>query len=155
MIFGNINQPESYQELLSNPVWKTVFDWLKQVPEDKTDGKYAIDGENIYAYVSTNPTISRNQGSYEAHNIYIDFHLCREGGEIIEWAPTKDLSEKSPYDLPTDTTFYLNPDQSPRCTLTPGSFAILFPGEAHLAKINDGTNTRVQKIVVKVKATLV
>lgn len=117
-------------------------------------GEQAIDGKNIYVNYHEAAPLPREQGTYEAHRHYLDLHYCLEGGEIIEWAPVSTLTATTDYDTAKDYQLYAVPPAASTCLMTPGAFAIFFPGEAHMPKVSDGKSDRVKKVVVKIKVEL-
>ena len=50
------------------------------------DGRHPIDGEAIFALVSTYETEPEGARSFEAHRKYIDVQYLLSGREIIHWA---------------------------------------------------------------------
>ncbi len=151
MLQGHIHTPETYQPFLNHPAWQKVLEWLNKEAPKLKDGEYEIDGRNIYAPISTITTMPREQTKYEAHQQHIDVHYCLEGGELIEWAPVKTLIPKMEFDTLKDYCLYESPTKATSLLMTPGTFAIFFPADAHMPKISDGKNAQVKKVVVKIK----
>ena len=149
-MLGHIHTPETYQPFLSHPVWKKVLDWLYTEAQKLADGEYEIDGRNIYAPISTVKTMPRQQAKYEAHRQYIDVHYCLEGGEIIEWTPVNQLTPTMEFDTAKDYCLYESPKEATSLVITPGTFAIFFPADAHMPKISNGEHKQVRKVVVKI-----
>lgn len=154
MIFGHDDYPETYRALLTHPVWQHAFDWIRNMPAGLPLGEHVIDGKNMFANYHETTLLPREEGIYEAHRHYIDVHYCLHGSEIIEWAPVQTLTPTTQYDAEKDYQLYAVPPQASICRMAPKSFAIFFPGEAHMPKITDGKNAAVRKVVVKIKANL-
>lgn len=154
MIFGHGDYPETYRALLTHQAWKKALEWIQNMPAGLPLGEHVIDGKNMFANYHEATLLPREEGTYEAHRDYIDVHYCLAGGEIIEWARVETLTPTMPYDAEKDYTLYAVPPHASTCLMAPKSFAIFFPGEAHMPKIKDGKNAAVRKVVVKIKTDL-
>jgi biofilm protein TabA len=117
------------------------------------DGKYEIDGNDVYAKVSSYKTKAQNEKKPEAHDAYIDIQYMAKGNEKLYFAPRSPerkvvedkLAEK-------DLAFYDNVPEKDVATLSDGDYVIFFPWEIHRPGCNVGTEAEdVQKIIVKVK----
>ena len=84
---------------------------------------------------------------YERHREYIDLQIPLEEGEIITVAPMEAL------DWPENDaeTIFTHGDVGTPLDLTPGTFAIFFPGDAHNCGRSNAGQTRVRKLVGKAK----
>lgn len=123
------------------------------MPADLPVGEHVITAQDLFANYHEATLLPREDGSYEAHQQYIDLHYCLAGGEIIEWAPVPTLTPVAEYHAEKDYQLYAVPPQASACVMTPGSFAIFFPSDAHMPKVADGTNDTVKKVVIKIKLT--
>ena len=85
---------------------------------------------------------------FEAHRKYIDIQFVISGEELQGYAPLSSLKIKDAYDLEKDIAFY-NGDGS-LFHLTPGSFAIYFPNDAHKPNLMIDKPAALKKIVVKI-----
>ena len=66
------------------------------VGENIADGHYEIDGEKIFANVSSyEPKEFNGDMRCEAHKKYADLQAVLEGEERIDWAPLGSLKEES------------------------------------------------------------
>lgn len=118
---------------------------LKDLPV----GKYAIDGEHVYAMVSKNPGRRREDALLEAHEKYIDIQLVLAGTDDMGWKPRRLCKEPSgEYDQTADVQFFLDAPEAWIATRS-GAFAIFFPDDAHMPLIANG---QLHKVVVKVAA---
>lgn len=155
MLVANINHPGTYNFLLSDPTWQKVIQWAKKQSTQSKVGRYDIQGDEIFGIVDSLETIPKSQGIFESHRRYIDVQLCLSGSEIIAWAPTKTLKVKKPYVSKDDYALHHKPKHSLELLMTPGTFAVFFPEDAHMPKLSSGQNKRTKKIVVKVATKLV
>ena len=57
------------------------------------NGKYEIDGDNVYALVSEYKTKNEIDGKFEAHKKYIDIQFVAKGTELIGYAPFKEQED--------------------------------------------------------------
>jgi len=148
MIIDCIENTNLYNNI--NERINKAFEYIKTT--DFTNikpGKYAIDGDIIYASVSQYQTKDKLESKPEAHRKYIDVQYIIEGNELIGYAPLYDQEIAVAYSETNDIAFY-NGDVS-FLRMETGMFMILFPGDLHQPCIKEDTSTFVRKVVVKVK----
>jgi YhcH/YjgK/YiaL family protein len=158
MFLGNLDQPGTYQTLLSHGTWTKALKWLREhrerLPED---GEYELDGHDFRAIVQTVNTQPRTKRVFEAHQLEIDLQCCFRGSELIEWAPLNTLQARGEYNTEKDYTLYDVPLSATtlRTTLrmTPGTFAIFFPADGHMPGIK-AEHDQTRKVVIKVNTGL-
>ncbi len=111
-------------------------------------GKYEILGDDLFALVSEGPGKKASEAKPEAHRKYIDIQYLVSGSELIGWSPITVCNNIfSGYDEGKDIIFFNDvPEQMIK--MSPGSFVILFPGDAHAPMISEGI---IRKVVLKVK----
>jgi len=112
-------------------------------------GKYMIDGEQVFANVSTYNTKEQDQCGWEAHRRYIDVQYIAKGTERIGYANTSKMNAVKEYDEGSD--FMQLSGQGDYFVLEEGSFAVFFPEDAHMPGIAVSNAASVKKVVVKVK----
>lgn len=153
MLFGQYNKPYTYNKLLTHPVWETAFSWIQSNANNLPDGEHAIQNRDIYANIQSLQTIPQQDAFFEVHQQYIDIHYCLSGGENIGYAPVGDIIEK---ELNTDKDYqlFLPTEKFSICILQPNDFAIFFPKELHMPKLQNGIDKDVKKVVIKIKASL-
>ena len=98
----------------------------------KEDGKYAVDGDNIYYTIQRYTTKPLNEGKLEAHRKYIDIQFYWLAQEILGYAQLKGLTTAEEYNPQKDIAFFNTPKEITKVILEPGLFCILFPDDAHL-----------------------
>jgi biofilm protein TabA len=114
------------------------------------DGKHPIETDEIYALVMSYDTEPESARSFEAHRRYLDVQCILSGREFIYWAPMEELTPKGEYSDEKDIVF-LSGEARARLQLTPGSFAVFYPEDAHKPNCAwDGPQT-MRKVVVKVR----
>ena len=94
-------------------------------------------------------TIPDEESFFEAHEKFLDIHIMLSGSERVEIASPKNL-EVFRSEAENDFWGYRGKgDYS--LILSPGSFLVVFPDDAHKIKMQIGKSERVCKAVFKVK----
>jgi YhcH/YjgK/YiaL family protein len=84
------------------------------------------------------------------HRRDIDVQYILSGQEVIHWAPTEELLPAGEYSEENDTMFF-EAEGRARLHLTPGTFALFYPEDAHKPNCARDEPERVRKVVVKVQ----
>lgn len=113
------------------------------------DGKYQIEGDNLFYLVQRYKTKKASEAKFEAHKNYIDIQAIIMGKEIIGFEYIENLKEVVPYK--EDVHFFETPKKYTEARLSEGMFALFYPGEAHIPMCDYDKQNDVLKIVVKVK----
>ena len=152
MIVSNLNDKLINDYAKVHPRFDVAFEALKKYAADcPADGKYEIDGKNVFIAVMTGPTKPRAEKKFEVHRDYIDIQYIVSGEEIMGNETLDKLTPADEY-KPDVQKLHLN-DEFDQIKLTAGEFAIFFPNEPHAPGIAvDDTPVEVKKIVVKVLA---
>ncbi len=154
MIVDHINNWRRYG---FGPAWEETMRWLENYAPggsgsiaDLTDGTHPLtDGFVSVATLTSRPL----SGSlYECHKRFCDVQMVVEGQEWLFNAATTGLSLDGPFDDQRDVGFFQPaPAEISRVTLSPGTFALLFPWDAHLPAIAvDGVPAPLRKCVGKI-----
>jgi YhcH/YjgK/YiaL family protein len=149
----SINTQEFARQYQANKeYWDKAFAFLKEHDlQTLAKGKYPIDGTNVFASVTEDPSKDFDKTNWESHRKYIDVQCVIVGEEKMgKWPVDKVTSVTKPYDEAKDVANYTAPGKF--YTIPAGTFIIFFPGEAHRPNITPGGNKVVKKIVIKVKA---
>ena len=94
------------------------------------------------------PARRARDGRLETHRRHFDVHSLIAGEERIGWRAGQDLGPAAQGSDP-DQDVSFHPDRPAAWTrLTPGTFAVYFPGEAHLPMVGEGV---LHKVVVKIR----
>ena len=117
----------------------------------RDDGRYDIDGDNVYALVQSYGTVAPAEKKYESHRIYADIQYVAEGSELILYAPIAELHAATAYDGAKDFLLYGDPAATTPLLLGPGRFAIFLPQDGHKPGCIDRTACRMKKVVIKVR----
>jgi YhcH/YjgK/YiaL family protein len=119
---------------------------LKELPV----GKYEIDGERVFAMVSKDMGLKKEDALLETHEKFIDIQLVLSGTDNIGWKPKSLCKQPSgEYDPNSDLQFFTDTPNT-WLSIESGEFAIFFPEDAHMPMISSG---KIHKVVVKIAAT--
>ena len=141
-----------YRNLGIEGRYAKAVDFLKShVLKTLENGKYEIDGKNVYANVMEYDTIPWEEASYEAHKDYTDIQYIIEGREVMTYAPVDQLTASAPYNEEKDVIKFDNSVAGLRAAVHGGEFMIFNPWDGHKPKAADGMPSHVKKIVVKIK----
>ena len=150
---SSVNFQEFARQYRANKkYWQEAFAFLKNHDLSKLEvGKYPIDGQNVYATVTFDPTKDFEVSQWESHKKYTDLQYVISGEEKIGVDPgAMGLTVTQPYDEEKDVAHYTGPGQI--YDAKPGTFFLFFPGTAHRPNITPGGNKPDKKIVIKIKS---
>jgi YhcH/YjgK/YiaL family protein len=148
VIFDKIENAKFYYGL--DEKIKISLNYLQQNDLEKAEnGKYEIDGENIFVIVHDYDTKSPGLGRWEAHRDYIDIQFIIKGMEKIGFANIADFSPITNYDREKDIVFLEG--EGNFMTLNQGYFAVFTPEDAHMPGIFVKKPEYVKKAVMKIK----
>lgn len=146
MVKGNLTNNEQFHSL--HPLFAKAFEYLQSIDfNDYDEGKYPIDGNDMYASISE--YVTKSDGQLEGHLEYIDIQYIVSGSEIIGYAKKGNQTESIPYSNERDIAFYEG-DYEP-IKVSAGDFVIFFPDDLHLPCLKCDKPSVVKKVVVKVR----
>ena len=149
MIIDNVNNLKLYSHL--GPKFQKAFIFITDPDVILLDnGKYEIDGDDVFALVSEYNTKNEIDGKFEAHRKYIDIQYLAKGTELIGYAPFNYQELLTEYNDEKDVAFFSG--NKSFIKLEQGMFAVLFPNELHMPGIKSSVREDVKKVIVKVKA---
>jgi biofilm protein TabA len=141
-----------------HPRFAIAFEFIKEFIKNPVDGchipvngNHIIDGDNIYAIVSSYITSPGNDLKWETHNRYMDLQFLISGQETIWWTNKNDLKPITEYNLKEDYTLYEFDGKGTPVLLNKLSFAILFPDDAHIPSQMYLKSSANRKIVIKIR----
>lgn len=111
------------------------------------DGTVEVEGRDLFYFLQSYETKPDND-TPEAHQKYADIQAVLVGQEKIGVGALEDMTEVSGKPE-NDIWFYHGPMDY--VSLTPGKFAVLFPGDAHAPGICVDAPAGARKCVFKVK----
>jgi YhcH/YjgK/YiaL family protein len=124
--------------------------YARDVARTVADGRMDIDGDRLYASVSTYETGSREERRFEAHRKYIDVQALLEGEESIDVSLDRDLPTLEAYDEKKEVVFLKPPEHAAFLPMRSGCFAVFYPNDVHRPGCHLRGKHRVRKIVMKV-----
>ena len=147
MIKDELINCETYCSLSNNI--KNGFEWLKNTDvKNIPDGRYYIDGENVFANVQT--YLTKDDAPFEGHRKYIDIQYMITGAEKIGLAHYKDCETTEKYNEEKDIEFLSCKSDCWEEMLKEGEFLIFYPQDAHQPALDLGDKKEVKKVIVKV-----
>ena len=148
MIWAKLSDAAFYRGI--HPRLDLALDHL--TPEclaELSDQPRELDERRVYATRFTYETIPLEEGFFEAHRRYLDIHLMLQGEERVDIAHPRGLTLFEQRD-----DFYgYHGEAEQTLVLRPGSFLVVFPGDAHRIKLWVGGPKSVTKAVFKVLLT--
>lgn len=135
---------------LNQQGWDKAFAYLKNTDlKTLANGRYVIDGDNVYAIVTEAPTKDYDKTTFESHRRYVDLQYVITGEENMAKALVSSVTVSKSYDEATDLANYTG--EGKIYTVPAGTFMLFFPTEAHRPNITPGGNKVVKKIVIKIR----
>lgn len=149
MILDTLSQSASYQQL--GPRFAAGLKWLEEFSSATADGRYDIDGDNVFALVQSYDTVPPADKKYESHRVYADIQYIVEGSEVIYYAPTAGLVPTMAYDATKDCSLYADPAAATPLFMAAGRFAIFYAQDGHKPGCVHNMASRIKKVVVKAR----
>lgn len=118
--------------------------------KELADGKYEIEGKDLFAIVMRAAGRSADEAKLEVHNDYIDIQVILQGTETMGWKDRATcLAPVAAFDSDKDLQFF---DDRPDTwfQVQPGQFALFFPTDAHAPLV---ATEEIHKVVIKVAVT--
>ena len=146
MILDHRNNANLYVGL--NSGFAKAFEFLKRSDiAQLSAGRHEIDGDRVYAMVSSAPGNGRETAKLEAHRRYIDIQYAIAGTDVIGWKPIHAcIKPENEFDVDKDLILYQDAADV-WVDLLPETFVVLFPEDAHAPMAGDG---HLHKVVVKI-----
>jgi biofilm protein TabA len=148
LILSPLSDGDRYCVLL--PGMETALEYLRSWDPATPDGRHPIDGDRIYALVSSYASHPSTERRFESHRRNADVQWIATGQERMLHAPAPELTVVEPYDEVEDLIFYADPPASSSFLFRPGDIAVFFPWDAHKPGCMAGARHDVRKVVVKI-----
>ncbi|MBR1708870.1 MAG: YhcH/YjgK/YiaL family protein [Clostridia bacterium] len=142
MIIDRIEEQKRYYPL--HKEMEQAFAFISEAL-DLEPGRYDLDN-GLYATISEGMTRPKETINFEAHRKYIDLQYVITGGERIAWANINELNRVGE-EPERDNYYFEGPSTS--FTVRPGSFYIMFPGDAHKTSCHKEFPKYYKKVVIK------
>ena len=122
--------------------------------QEKTPGRYELQGDNIFMNVMQFATQSPEQKKAELHREYIDIQVLLSGEERILFGMTDSARHCEEMHVEDDYQLCSQIADEQAMVLKPGKFVIFMPGEPHKPGCVVQTPMDIKKVVIKVRASL-
>lgn len=148
MIADIIENAQNYYNLGKN--FEKGFEFLKTMDlKNLENGRYEIDGDNIFVSIQDYQTKQENEGKFEAHQKYADIQFIIKGEEKIGYTNIKNCTPTTFYDDTNDIIFLDGTGDFIKAK--ENTFLVFFPQDAHMPCISVNNPEYVKKAVVKVR----
>lgn len=117
----------------------------------KADGRYEVDGKDLFYLVSSYSSKPVDECKFETHEKYIDVQALLAGQESMGYAPVAGLKLQTPYESSKDIAFYEKPDNYTRIALSEGMFCVFYPHDGHMPGGRLNGPSDVHKVILKVR----
>ncbi|SHF84414.1 YhcH/YjgK/YiaL family protein [Mariniphaga anaerophila] len=148
----SINQEEFALQYSKHPQrWAKAFSFLNN--EDLaalSPGRYELEGSDLFVNVDEYVTKNEEDTRFEAHRQYADIQYLVFGEEKIGVVPLENTFEVDPYDKDRDIAFF-KAEQNNYRNADSIRFFVFFPDDAHRPCFKASKNSKVRKVVVKVR----
>jgi YhcH/YjgK/YiaL family protein len=148
----SVNQEEMAKQFFQNPErWQKAFAFLKT--EDLSSlatGRYELEGSDLFAIIDEYITKDEEVARFEAHRKYADIQYVVSGKERIGITSLEKTTVTIPFDEDKDIVF-LDASAFEYRAASPERFFVFFPEDAHCPGVKMMKNSRVRKVVVKVR----
>lgn len=122
--------------------------------QEKTPGRYELQGDNIFMNVMQFATQSPEQKKAELHREYIDIQVLLSGEERILFGMTDSARQCEEMHVEDDYQLCSQIADEQAMVLKPGRFVIFMPGEPHKPGCVVQAPMDIKKVVSKVRASL-
>jgi len=148
----SVNIKEFAIQYRRNPQrWEKAFAFLEEKDlSGLKPGRYELEGADLFVIVDEYVTKDEVDVLFEAHKKYADIQYVVWGEEKIGILPLIKTTVEIPYNDEKDIVFLDSEDKNYRLA-TPDRFFIFFPEDAHQPCVKTNENTKIRKVVVKVK----
>lgn len=123
-------------------------------PQDKTPGRYDLEGEHLFMNVMAFETQHPAQKKAEMHEQYIDIQLLLSGEERIQFGVAGSARQCEERHVEEDYQLCHDIDTMQTLHMKPGMYAIFMPGEPHKPGCVVTQGEEIKKVVVKVHISL-
>jgi biofilm protein TabA len=145
---NNVEFAQQYEK--NKAYWDVAFKFLNDKKADTlAPGKYAIDGDNVYAIITEAPSKEFDKSAWESHRNYVDLQYVVKGKEKIGLVPIASATVIKPYDETKDVANYSGDGKY--YLASPDEFFLFFPGDVHRPSIKVEGYEVVKKLVIKIR----
>jgi biofilm protein TabA len=133
--------------------WDKAFAFMRDNNMDTMQpGKYVIDGDNVFADITVNPSTPLEEAKWHSHKNYCDIQYVITGAEQVGVAPMQGAPVIKSFDGKGDSQFYSQDMKGNYYPATPAYFFIFFPSDVHRPFIKVDGAGPVKRIRFKVRS---
>jgi len=133
--------------------WDEAFAFLKNNNLDSLKpGKYVIDGEDVFADISVNPSSELVDAKWHSHRQYCDIQYVIRGKENTGVAPIAGAPVIIPFNDKGDSQFYNQGMKGEYYLSNPNTFFLFFPSDVHRPFIKVEGYDSVKRIRFKIRS---
>lgn len=153
MFFGNVERLD-WSSILPDRFIGYIKQ-AQQIAAANNNGRYDIDGDNVFCVLMTPETEPREDRKTEIHRDYLDIQIILEGEETFGYSieTPQALLDKPEYT--NDVLLFNEVSNESFMSLRAGDFIIFYPGEAHRPQCATKAPMTVRKAVIKVHRDLI
>ena len=150
MIVDSLKNAKQYFGL--NEKLKKGFEFLLNTNLiELEDGRYEVEGNEIYANVQSLTTKQKEEKKWEVHRDYIDIQYVISGEECMGYGLLADFRNvETVYDKEKDVEF-LNGEKYNFVNVYEGDFVVFYPNDVHAPMLSIKESKNIKKVIVKVK----
>ncbi len=150
MIIGNIKEKSQIDLLKHQDLFKIAFDFLEHSDTyELREGKNEFSDKGVFAIYLEYSTHSIQDGLMEEHKKYLDIQYILDGTEKMLYTNMDNIKVTKPYCESEDVLLGVAENYN-EVVMNKGTFAILFPEEAHMPGVTHIKACDVKKIVLKI-----
>jgi len=141
------------QYLANKNGWDKAIAFMKDHNLDRLKtGKYVIEGENVFADITDNPSSELKDAKWHSHRQYCDIIYVIKGKEKIGIAPIQGAPVIIPFTGKGDSQFYNQEMKGTYYVSNLDTFFILLPSDVHRPFIQVKGCTYEKRIRIKIKS---
>lgn len=150
MICSTLDQLHWYKTI--SPYFAKAIDFILTTDLNALEpGRYAVEGEKVFAIINEYTTKPAAECDPESHQAYADIQVMIQGSEKFGFAALTGQTPSVAYDLEKDVAFYGLPEEDINyLTLGPGHFIVFFPSDIHQPEVYVSQPAVVKKLVMKI-----
>lgn len=108
-----------------------------------------LKGKDVRGFHSEYTTLTEEEATFENHFAFADIHIMLEGQERVA---VSGMDALSVYQSDVEEDYMLcRGEEETSLTMQPGSFLLVFPGDAHKVRVAIDTPQKVKKIIFKIR----
>ena len=158
MIFDLWENFSTYGNIMPEAV-KVIEEFMKTATVEMEAKSYPLLGDIVKASVFPSNTVSLDAAVFEIHRQYIDIQTLLIGVEENYYRPCQGLKARPQHEAFNRERDYqlfeVDLQNALHLTLSPGTFVVYFPDEAHLTSLAINNESQpIKKIVFKIQRKL-